>query len=157
MIELQDYRSEVFWAPQALATNASASARIDLGTFNAHYVVVEIEAPPATAGGSVKLQALTIGAANTTTFSTSNIISGLSGTTNSTAETSEFVLSNCNDTAKNITRIGFDPSARGRYIFVQLQPPAGTFNTISVRALIGRMAQSPDSATEAGVTNAVYI
>lgn len=157
MIELQDYRSEVFWAPQALASNATASARIDLGTFNAHYVVVEVEAPPATAGGSVKLQALAIAANNGGTFSTNDIISGLSGTTNTTATSSQFVLSNCNDTVKNITRIGFDPSARGRYIFVQLQPPAGTFNTISVRALIGRMAQSPDSASEAGVTNAVYI
>lgn len=157
MISLQDYRSEVFWSPQTLATNATASARIDLGTTGGNYVVIELEAPPATAAGTVKWAALAIAASDGTTFSTSNIVSNLSGTTNSTASSSQFVLSGCNDTVKNITRIGFDPGTRGRYVFVQIQPPAGTFNTVSVRALVGRLNQSPSSATEAGATQVVYV
>ena len=157
MIELQDTSFDVFWTPQTLATNATVSARIDLGTNPPHYIEIECEVSPATAAGTVKWAVLNVGAADTTTFSTNNRISGLIGTTNSTAATGEFVLTGCNDTAKNITVLGFNPAGRGRYIFVQLQPPAGTFNSLSVRARKARLPVSPDSASEAGANQRVYV
>lgn len=153
MILAQTFKNAVFVGPSTvLATNATASARIDAQ--GAHGALITIAHGPAAATNSdAKWAVLSIGVSDTTTFSTSNRVSGLVGTTNSTASTSQFVLPAHNNTSNpSVIKLHLN-NPTGRYIFLEYQPPASTVSSnIAAWAELYRLDQAPSSATEAGVS-----
>lgn len=140
-------------AAQTAATNATASARCDLGTLQPGQVVVQVYHTPATAtNSSAKFGALDVRIGNTTTYSEATAVSGLSGTTNSTAGSTQFVIPVHNNTSDaQCIRLSVNrPGDRGRYLFITFQA-AASHQTIWAEAQAFNLAQAPNSASEMGV------
>jgi hypothetical protein len=160
MIQGTDMRWLTVVAPQTVATNATASARIDLvdlGTPGDLAIVATMPAASAT-NASAKWTVLAIAAADTTTFSTSNTISGLVGTTNTTAAAGQFVLPGNNNTAlgQKIILTVRNPGRFGRYFFIQYQGAASN-NTVQIDAIGGHPRELPSPSSEAVASNGAVV
>ena len=151
MITGTDLRWASLTNPGTAATNATASASIDLNNLgNPGQLILRVKTQAATnSNQSNKWTVLAFGAADTNTFSTSNTISGLVGTTNTTAAAGQFVLpANQSSTAgQDIVISVRNPGRYGRYWFVQTQPAAG-FNAFTVDAIGADSTEAPGSASE---------
>lgn len=151
MILGQMCKSIAVLAQATVATNATASAGpFDLQGFGAA-VVKAVHPPAAATNSSAKWAALDVRVGDTTTYSAATVVPGLSGTTNSTASTSQFVLGVHNDTSyASVTRMSVD-ALRHRYVFVTYQTPGATNYNVPAFVVDGyHAAQSPSSASEAG-------
>ena len=147
---LQAVKTATFLAPGTVATNATASQRVDtLGYARAR---VTILLPAATATDSTnKLSALALNAGDSTTYAATNDISGYVGTTNSTATSGTFVIPNYTNTStggRYVLDLPMPPN--GRYLFLRYQAAASHSNVAAICQLYNG-DQSPDTATEAGV------
>jgi len=157
MIAAQLFKSQSLVGPTtALVTSTTVSARVD--TLGSHGVCIRLIHPAAAATNSgVKWAAISIGVADTTTYSTANRI--LSGNT-ATAVTSstEFVISAHNDTANaSVTEIFINRPA-GRYVFLDFTPVASTvYQNIYCEARLFNLDQEPSSASEAGAATRVFV
>lgn len=151
MVSGTDLRWSTLVNPATVATNATASARVDLNDLGTPGVLIlRAKAPVATAtNASNKWTVLAFGAADTTTFSTANTVSGLVGTTNTTAAAGQFVLPGNNNTslAQDIVITVRNPGRYGRYWFVQYQGTT-SFNTVTIDAIGADATEAPGSATE---------
>jgi hypothetical protein len=147
--------TDLRWAsltnPGTAATNATASASIDLNTLgNPGQLILRVKTQAGTASNqSNKWTVLAFGASDTNTFSTSNTISGLVGTTNTTAAAGQFILpANQSSTQGQDIVITVDkPGRYGRYFFVQYQP-AANFNNFAIDAIGANSVEAPSSASE---------
>ena len=147
--------TDLRWAsltnPGTAATNATASASIDLNTLgNPGQLILRVKTQAGTASNqSNKWTVLAFGASDTNTFSTSNTISGLVGTTNTTAAAGQFILpANQSSTQGQDIVITVDkPGRYGRYFFVQYQP-AANFNNFAIDVIGANSVEAPGSASE---------
>lgn len=115
-------------------------------------VTIEAIHPPAAAtNSSAKWQVLDVLVGDTTDFSSATIVSGLSGTTNSTASTSQFVLGVHNSTSYgSITRLSIN-QLRHPYVFVRHKTANATNYNVPAFIFHGfAKAEAPSSASEAG-------
>lgn len=147
---------------QTIATDATTSAMIDRLGFD--YAEIEVKMRPATAtNSSAKWTVLKLMEADTTSVSNAANISGLIGTTNSTAAggtAAEFVIPAANSTvvaggtAQNgggqtiLLRLGL--TGRKRYLFPIIQANA-SHQTATVIARLYRGSTFPTSTTDANV------
>lgn len=145
--------------PGTAATNATASASIDLVNLGEPgTLILRVKTQAATASnGSNKWTVLAFGASDTNTFSTSNTVSGLVGTTNTTAAAGQFVLpTNQSSTqGQDIVLTVRNPGRYGRFWFVQYQP-AANFNAFTIDAIGAQSTELPGSASEV-VANGTYV
>lgn len=136
-------------APASAATNATASAGpFDVQGFDS--INIKCIHPAATAtNASAKWSAIEVLGGDTTTFASATAVSGLVGTTNSTASTSQFVLGVWNDTSfASVTKLNVSGN-KHRYYFVKWQAPT-SYNTVSFVVDAFNGAQTPNTAAEAG-------
>jgi hypothetical protein len=151
MVTGTDLRWGQLVAPGTAATNATASASIDLTTLGEPgTLILRVKTQAGTASNQSNVwTVLRFGASDTNTFSTSNTISGLVGTTNSTAAAGEFVLPrNQSSTAgQDIVITVRNPGRFGRFWFVQSQP-AANFNAFTIDAIGAQATELPSSAAE---------
>jgi hypothetical protein len=151
MIPGTDLRWNTLVNPATVATNSTASARVDLNDLGTPGVLIlHAKAPVATAtNASNKWTLLKFSAGDTTTFASSVTVSGLVGTTNTTAASGEFVLPGHNNTslAQDIVITVRNPGRYGRYWFVQYQGTT-SFNTVTIDAIGADSTEAPGSATE---------
>ncbi len=150
-----------------VATDATSSAVVDRLGFD--YAKINVVMRPATAtNSSAKWTVLKVLHGNTTTFSEAANVSGLIGTTNTTAATTvsaaEFVIPANNSTTLGQTTaqngggqqisINKDLRGLGRYLFVQLQANA-SHATAFCNAQLFKGEDMPVTATERNVGVAV--
>lgn len=151
-IHAQDDKVVVLFGPGTTATNATASNYFDTKGFG--YATVDIAVPAATAtNSSAKLIACALTEGDTTSsFAAFGVFTG---TTNSTAAATEFVLPVHNDTSVGaVHRFYIDLRGRKRYIKVAATPGA-SHTTIFSKANLSRAATGPDSISERGASVAV--
>jgi hypothetical protein len=152
MINEQNDKVVVLFGPGTTATNAVASNYFDRKNYN--YATVEVAVPPATAtNSSAKLIALALTEGDTT--SSFAAFGAFTGTTNSTAAATEFVLPVHNNTSVGaIHKFYINLRDRKRYIKVAATPGA-SHTTIFGKATLSRAETAPDSNTERGVSVSV--
>lgn len=139
-------------AQATVATNATASVGpFDMQGFG-HCTIDAIHNPAAATDSSAKWAALDVLVGDTTTFSEATVVPGLSGTTNSTASASQFVLGVHNDTTyAAITRLAIT-GLRHRYVFIRRQVPGATNYNVPAFIVNGyHRTEAPSSASEANV------
>jgi hypothetical protein len=152
-----------------IATDATTSAIVDRLGFD--YVNIDVTMRPATAtNSSAKWTVLKVGHADTTNVSDAVNISGLIGTTNSTAATTvsaaEFVIPANNSTtvggttAQNgggqLVSLSADLRGKGRYLFLTIQANA-SHQTAHAVATLFKGEKMPRTATERNVGVAVNV
>ncbi len=147
-IHAQNTKVACLWGPGTTATNATASNYFDTKGWG--YATVEVMVPPATAtNSSAKMVALALTEGDTT--SSFAAFGTFTGTTNSTAAATEFVLPVHNNTSIGaVHKFYIDLKARKRYIKVAATPGA-SHTTISGKAELSRGKTAPDTDTERGV------
>jgi hypothetical protein len=138
--------------PATVATNATGSNYFDRRGFN--YARVDVTLPPATAtNSSAKFIALALSEGDTT--SSFSAFGNFTGTTNSTAASTEFVLPVQNNTSVGAVHSFFiNLPPRKRYIKVALTPPA-SHTTVYAQVILSRAEIAPDTDTERGVAVSV--
>lgn len=142
-------------AVQAIATVDSA-ATASAGPFDIsgyeQVVFRAIHAAAVATNSSAKWVVLEVALGDTTTYSEATAVSGLSGTTNTTASTSQFILGAHNSTSyASVTRLSVSGN-RHKYGFVKYHVPATTNYrnpAFVVDAFNG--GHAPSSATDANV------
>lgn len=162
MIQSQNEKFVIAKVPASVATNATASSdAIDtLGWHNARVVIFGQKVSASVASnfvGAIKLQH-----GNSTDASSFSdyTAAAFSGTTNSTAATSQFVIAT-NSTTTTAWSIAWNLSGilgtngLQRYLRVLYDSPLTGNNTNAVVAILSRGDQDPSSAAEAGVTQIV--
>lgn len=154
MIYGQAVKTVVLVAASSAATNATASASVD--TLGYHGAVFTIGFAKATAtNNTVKWAALQLLVGDDTSYSNATAVSGLVGTTNTTAATNEFLITAPTNTSVfSVIKLGID-KIRGRYVFIQYQPSTG-YNTFHIQADLYNADQAPSSATEEGAVVSAY-
>jgi hypothetical protein len=152
MIHAQMEKNVPLTGPATVATNATGSNYVDTLGFN--YAVIEVMGPPATAtNSSAKMIALAVSEGDTT--SSFAAFGAFTGTTNSTAAATEFVIPVHNNTSVgNVIRFYIDLHGRKRYLKVAFTP-AASHTTICSKAVLSRAAIMPDTDTERGVAVSV--
>lgn len=151
MLQNQNERGIVALVPSSAATNATASSdAIDtLGwhSYKINFIGQKVSATNAsTLITSIKLQHST-----SSTTGWADVV-GSSGTTNTTAASTEFLLptSTATTSAYNLEwNINGVAQAINRWVRVQYQPATNN-NTNAVLAFVARGDQDPNSASEAG-------
>ena len=151
MIIGTDLRWATLVNPGTVATNATASASIDLNSLgNPGQLILRVKTQAATnSNQSNKWTVLAFGASDTNTFSTNNNISGLVGTTNTTAAAGQFVLpgNNSSTIGQDIVVTVDKPGRYGRFFFVQYQGTTG-FNNAVIDVIGANSVEAPGSASE---------
>ena len=151
MIIGTDLRWATLVNPGTVATNATASASIDLNSLgNPGQLILRVKTQAATnSNQSNKWTVLAFGASDTNTFSTNNNISGLVGTTNTTAAAGQFVLpgNNSSTIGQDIVVTVDKPGRYGRYFFVQYQGTTG-FNNAAIDVIGVNSVEAPSSSAE---------
>lgn len=149
MIEAQNSKVVVVLGPVTAATNADSTNYFDALGFD--YAVVDVAVPPATAtNSSAKLQVLAFTEGDTTS-SFAAWTGTFTGTTNSTAAATEFVLPVHNNTSiGGIHRFYIDLRARKRYIKIA-DRPAASHTIVYASVSLSRGEIAPDTDTERGV------
>lgn len=140
-------------AQATVATNATASVGpFDMQGF-AHAVVQVIHPPAAATNSSAKWAALDVLVGDTTDFTNATVVPGLSGTTNATASTSQFVLGVHNDTTYAGLTLLAVSNLRHRYVFIRRQVPGATNYNVPAFVVSGwHGLYDPSSAAEAGAS-----
>jgi len=152
MLHAQNQKVVCFEVPATVATNATSAATIDtLGFDFAHVIYVNVAATAT--NSTTKFSTFTVSHGTTTDASNHTTISGLQGTTNSTASSTQFVLPNCIDTSLGcVTSCFVDLRAKERYLRIVKQAPAA-HSTVAGVCLLGRaIEETPDSAADMGNT-----
>ena len=149
MIPVQSLRTSALSGPATAATNAVTAVVLDtLGAGHAQFFVVT---PKATASNSsAKLAVLAVTEADTTSTSDATAFANLTGTTNATASSSQFVLPVNNNTSNGqIVQIDVPLPGRKRYLHLSAQP-AASHATLTIIGSLSRLAEAPDSDSERG-------
>lgn len=149
MIYSQHVKTVVLVPPGTLATNATATARVDtLGYDYATFTVIQGNA--AGTNVSAKWASLSLSAGDTTNATSSTTLTDFVGSTN-TAVTSGFVIQPNNNTSGGLVH-EFQVDCRGkpRYLFFNGQPHA-TNNTVAVLCKLSRAEQAPVTDAQRGV------
>jgi hypothetical protein len=144
----------VFESPAAVATNATSAATIDTLNWDfAHVLYVNVKAT--NTSSVTKFSTFTVSHGTTTHASNHTTISGLQGTTNATASSTQFVLPNPNSaTLGSLTQCWVDLRAKERYLRIVKQCPA-SHSTVAGIVLLSRTANAPDTIAEMQSTNSV--
>jgi hypothetical protein len=134
------------------ATNGTASVGpFDVQGFDSINLKVLAAVASAT-NASAKWSALDVLCGDSTAFTAATVVPGLSGTTNSTASTSQFVLGVWNDTSvSSCTKLNVSGN-KHRYYFVRFTGATG-YNTATVVVDAFNGAQTPNTAAEAGAAS----
>jgi len=148
MIPEQNSKVVVLLGPVTAATNADSTNYFD--TLGYDYAVIDVAVPAATAtNSSAKLQVLSLTEGDTT--SSFAAFGTFTGTTNTTAAATEFVIPVWNNTSLGgVHRFYIDLRARKRYIKIADRPAAShtiIYSTVS----LSRAETAPDTDTERGV------
>lgn len=143
------------------ATNATATAMIDTWGSDGrpyHHAILMIKSAVASAtDSSAKWTGLRVLEGATTAVSSAAAINGLTGTTNSTATSAQFVLPAHNDTSTPMSiHLEIPLLNRDRYFFVETTSSADTVDNC-VDCILSRGGVTPDSATERGATTLVSL
>ncbi|MCP4539814.1 MAG: hypothetical protein GY832_21965 [Chloroflexi bacterium] len=135
--------------PQAIATNATSSSYIDTLGFGALRIDISTIAATAT-NSSAQWTSMVVLEGTTTAIASGTAISSLTGTTNTTATTAQFVLPINNDTAAGQTvSIDIDTTDLQRYIHVKVQAAKG-YGTVCMLGQLYRPHTAPDAAGDWG-------
>jgi hypothetical protein len=111
----------------------------------------------ATTSASAKWLSLEVGESADTNISNATAISGCTGTTNSTASATQFVLPVHNDAVYGgVVRFYLDLRTKERYIHVTKKAPDASHLTTFNYATLSRGRTAPDTTTEAGVQAYVF-
>jgi len=135
-----------------VSTSATASASFDASGWSYGMIEVLVIKPTA-ASAAVTLTALSVEEADSSTYAA---ISGLTGTTNTTAASGEFVIPPTVTTDTNVIRLGFNNVGRKKNIRVKYQGVTGGA-TIAVVARLFNGEEAPVSAAEQGVLTSVAV
>jgi hypothetical protein len=144
----------VFESPAAVATDATSAATVDTTGFDfAHILYVNVKA---TQTDSVtKFSTFTVSHGTTTHASHHTTISGLQGTTNATASSTQFVLPNPNSaTLGSLTQCWVNLRGKEKILRIVKQA-AASHSTVAGIALLSRTADTPDTIAEMQSTNSV--
>jgi hypothetical protein len=155
MNNAQNTKNVVILAPGTAATNATATVAV-VDTKGWDYAKVKVQMAAATAtNSSAKFITLELQEGDTT--SSFSAITGATGTTNSTASSSQFVLPVNNNTSVG-QAISFyvDLKARKRYLNLSITPPA-SHTTLAATCDLSKGETLPDSATERGDAASVIV
>lgn len=151
MIHADNTKTVVSLLETGVVTNATTNTTIDTQGYEYADIVVAVEPADAT-NSDYKLTSLVFYDAPTTDVSNQTAIDGLTGTTNSTATSSQFVLPTNNDTSTPQTiRALIDLTDKERYIHVTLQGSSTAMNTVAVMANLSRAKEAPTTAANKGV------
>lgn len=135
-----------------VSTSATASASFDGSSWS--YIMVEVDIiKPTAASSAVTLTALAVEEADDSTYAA---ISGLTGTTNTTAASGEFVIPPTTTNANNTIRLGINNVGRKKNFRVKYQGVTGGA-TLCIKARGYGGEESPVSVSEKGVLTAVNI
>lgn len=135
-----------------VSTSATASASFDASGWS--HVMLEVGViKPTAATAAVTLTALAIEEADGTSYAA---ISGLTGTTNTTAASGEFVIPPTVTTDTNVIRLGINNVGRKKNFRVKYQGVTGGA-TLAVTARLSNGEEAPVSASEQGVLTAVNV
>ena len=149
MISQQSFRTAVLAGPITAATNSATTVTLDTkGAGHAQFLVIT---PKNTAtNSSAKLATLTITEGDTTVVTNAAAFANLTGTTNSTASSSQFVLPVGNDTSNGqVLQIDIPLAGRKRYLFCGATPPA-SHALLTIVGQLSRLSEAPDSDAERG-------
>ena len=153
MIQAQADKTVIVQAPSTGVSTSAITAAID--TLGASYVQIQVLGTQATAAGTNKLDALAVASGTSSTGPWTNI-SGLVGTTNSTAASGEFVIPGHSVTNQPfLINLGCVPPAR--WLRVTYDAPSTTYDDIVVIARLQQLNESANSTTEAGSIANVYV
>ena len=161
MIHAQNIKSGWLWNATTIATDSTTSAQFDgLGY---HYATIDFAMGAASNTSAIqKMTSLVVAEADDTTTSYTNV-SGLIGTTNTTAVSTgtaqEFTLVANVTTAtatNNFTRVHIDLRKRKRYITCVAQTPSSN-NRISATYHLTRDDYGPKSAADLGFGQRVIV
>jgi hypothetical protein len=147
-----------FEVPANVATNATSAATIDTisegKSFDfAHLIYVNVAGT--NTSSTTKFSTFTVSHGTTTDASNHTTISGLQGTTNTTAAATEFVLPNPNSaTLGSVTQCWVDLRGKERILRIVKQAPA-SHSTVAGIALLSRTADTPDTIADLQTTNSV--
>lgn len=149
MVEGQNTKVIRFKLPATVASDATSSTYFDRRGYNMAKVLVCCDEAPAT-NTSQKYTSLVVMHSPTTHISNATALSNGTGTTNTTASATQFVLPAHNDTANaQILQFNINCQMLERYIHVKLQASSSGI-IIDNTAVLFRAEQAPDTATEAG-------
>lgn len=150
---IQPFATKVF--PLVLgtvSTSATASASFDGSSWQ--YISIEVGViKPTAATAAVTLTALAVEEADGTSYAA---ISGLTGTTNTTAASGEFVIPPTSTNDNNIIRLGINNVGRKKNFRVKYQGVTGGA-TLSIVARGSNGEEVPVSVSEQGVLTAVGV
>jgi len=155
-VHAQRSKVVVFKQPATIASNATSQASAD--TLGYDYAVVDVmQDPSAATNTSAKFTSMVLTHGTTTDASNHTAVTGkYTGTTNTTATTSQFVLPQHNDTDDaSIVRLGVDCRTLERYLRIEAQHP-NTVNLTWSHCELSRGEGMPNTDAKRGVDVSSY-
>ena len=153
---MSSFQNQKAVVPQlgVVATDATSATTQDTLGFK-RCIVDVIHNKASNASASAKWTSLVLQHGSTTDVSNFTAIANMTGTTQATATTAQFVLGEHNDTVVgSITRFFVDLTGKERFLRVLRQASASYHSTATTFQLF-RAGSSPDSDTERGVVSSV--
>jgi len=136
-----------FEVPATVATNATSASTVDTLGFDFATVIFPNVVATAT-NASAKWTSLTVSHGTTTDASNHTTISGLQGTTNTTASSTQFVLATSNNTSLGgMQPLFVDMRGKERILRFVKQAKAAHSTTCGI-AILERAADTPDSGPD---------
>ncbi len=131
----QNDKVVVFKVPGTVSTTATSVSNID--TLGFDQVTIDVCNVAATNTSSVdKLTSLTLSHGTTTDVTNQTTISGLQGTTEATATSTQFVLTNAqNTTFGSVTRLFVNMAGKERILQLLVEAPASHSTTCNIATL----------------------
>lgn len=151
MINLQSVKTVVLKNQGTAATNATASAQFSRVGYD--FAQIEVISSPANATAtSVKMQALSLNEGDAATGAWT-AFGAFTGTTNSTATTSQFVIPASTNTSTDVVhRFNVDLKARKSNIQVVYEPHGSTTaDDVTILAHLSKYEDAPVTSTQCGV------
>jgi len=155
-VQAQRTKVVVFKQPATIASNATSQASVD--TLGYDYAIVDVmQDPTAATNTSAKFTSMVLTHGTTTDASNHTAVTGkYTGTTNTTATTSQFVLPQHNDDAEaSIVRLGVACHTLERYLRIQAQHP-NTVNLTWSHCELSRGDGMADTNAKRGVDSSSY-
>lgn len=148
---LQNCKYIVFQGPETVATNATSSAWVDTLGFR-YAAIVSSHDPPTATNSSAQFTSWRLLHGAVTNISSGTAVSTLTGTTNTTATTAQFVLGVANDTAVGGTVLAFvDCQSLERYLTVEKEASSIGWDGCMDLAILTNGPEAPDTAALRGV------
>lgn len=143
---LQNCKYVAFQGPTTVATNATSSAYVD--TFGFKYAALLVIAEPATATNSdAKYTSLRVLHGAVTNISSGTAVATLTGTTESTATTSQFVIGTHNNTlVGSVTPLFIDLQGLERYLTIEKRSSSAGWDGNCAVAILTNGPEAPDTA-----------